>query len=265
VAPSGLLTAAGLLAAGVFVAVAAAAAMAGTGELRTAFGAVTVAAVLVAVGGVLATFAGLAGPVVAAILLPVVLSLGFLTPAIAAAMAGLKILPMPVSPAEFQQDIDPEPAGPLLDRTASADAFITGLFAALGVVCTGCLVILAGASGRSPALLVVAASVLVLLHSRELVGARQRVAMLAPGVLGPLALILIECQAGSAGFRLTALLCLLALALLGCAAARVLPGRRLLPHWGLAGDIAHWVTAAAIIPLALSATGTFTLVQGLWS
>jgi hypothetical protein len=45
----------------------------------------------------------------------------------------------------------------------------------------------------------------------------------------------------------------------------VLPGRRLLPHWGLAGVITHWVAAAAVVPLALSVTGTFTLVRGLWS
>ena len=265
VAVSGLLTGPGLLAAAVFVAVAAVAAMVGTGRLRAGLSAVTVAAVLVTAGGVLGTWAGLGGPAVAAILLPVLLLLGFLTPSIAAALAGLRILPMPASPAEFQQDIDPEPAGPLLTRTASADAFITGLYVALAVVCTGCLVMLAPAPGRSPTLLVVAGSVLVLLHSRELVGARQRVAMLAPGVLGPLALVLIGCREGSAGFRLAVLLGLVMLGLLACVLARVLPGRRLLPHWGLAGDITHWLAAAAIIPLALSVTGAFTLVRGLWS
>ena len=265
VAVSGLLSAPGLLAGGAFVAVAAVLAQLGTGRLRAGLSAVAAAAVLVTASGVLGTSAGLGGPEVAAILLPVVLLLGFLTPTIAATLAGLRIRPLPVTPAEFQQDIDPEPAGPLLTRTASADAFITELYFALSVVCTGCLVMLAGAPGRSPALLVIAASVLVLLHSRELVSARQRVAMLAPGVLGPLALILTDCRTGSAGTRLTVLLCLLVLAALACVAARVLPGRRLLPHWGLAGDITHWVTAAAIIPLALSATGTYTLVRGLWS
>jgi type VII secretion integral membrane protein EccD len=265
VSVSGLLSAPGLLAAGAFVAVAAVAAMVGTGRLRPAFSAVAVAAVLVAAGGMLGTSGGLSARAVAAIVLPVVLLLGFLTPTIAATLAGLRILPMPVSPAEFQQDIDPEPAGPLLARTATADAFITGLYVALAVVCTGCLVMLSRASGRSPALLVMAASVLVLLHSRELTGARQRGAMLAPGVLGPLALVLVECRAGSGGFRLGVLLGLLMLALVACAAARALPGRRLLPHWGLAGDITHWAAAAAIVPLALSAAGTFTLVRGLWS
>jgi hypothetical protein len=103
------------------------------------------------------------------------------------------------------------------------------------------------------------------LHSRELVSARQRIAMLAPGVIGPLVLILVQCGGRSAGFRLAVLVSLLVLALLACAAARVLPGRRLLPHWGLAGDITHWVAAGAVVPLALSVTGAYTLVRGLWS
>jgi len=64
---------------------------------------------------------------------------------------------------------------------------------------------------------------------------------------------------------LAVLLGLVMLGLLACVLARVLPGRRLLPHWGLAGDITHWLAAAAIIPLALSVTGAFTLVRGLWS
>jgi hypothetical protein len=78
-------------------------------------------------------------------------------------------------------------------------------------------------------------------------------------------LILIECRERSAGFRLAVLLVLLVAALLACAAAEVLPGRRLLPHWGLVGDITHWAAAAAIIPLVLSVAGAFTLVQGLLS
>jgi len=107
--------------------------------------------------------------------------------------------------------------------------------------------------------------VLVALHSRELTGARQRIAMLIPGVLGPLAILLVECRRGSAGFRLEALLAVLVLALTAFAAARILPGRRLLPHWGLVGDIIHWAAAISIIPLAMSVAGAYARVRGMWS
>jgi len=260
-----MLAAPGLLAAGAFVAVAAVLVQLGTGRLRAGLTGATVGAVLTAVAGLLGTATGLDAPAVAAVLLPAVLLLGFLSPSIAAKLAGLRVQPLPASPAEFQQEIDPEPAGPLMARTARADAHITAVYMGLAVVCTGCLVVLALAAGRSSVLLVVAASVLVLLHSRELLGARQRVAMLAPGVIGPLTLILVAYGQRPGGFRLAVLLGLFVLGLAACAAARVLPGRRLLPHWGLAGDITHWVAAAAIVPLALSVTGTYALVRELWS
>ncbi len=262
VAVGGVLTAPGLLAAGVFVAVAAVVAWFGTGRLRADMSGVAVAGVLAAAAGLLGMHTGPGGRAAAAILLPVVLLLGFVTPSVAAKLAGLRVRPLPASPGEFQQDIDPEPAGPLLARATIADDCITAIYVALATVCIGLLLVLARLPGRGPALLVLAASVLVLLHSRELVGARQRVAMLAPGVIGLLALVLVHCQQRPGGLRLLVLICFLLLALLACVAARVLPGRRLLPHWGLVGDITHWVAAAAIISLALSVAGVFALVRG---
>jgi len=265
VGPAGLLTAPGLLAAGAFVAVAAVAGRLGISRLKAGLAAVTVAAVLVAGAGLLGALAGLNGPAAAATLLPVVLLLGFLVPSIAAKAAGLRIQPLPVNQEEFQQNLDPEPAAPLVTRTAVADAHISAVYVALATVCTGCLAVLARAPGRAAPLLVIAVSVLVLLHSRELTSARQRIATLAPGVLGSLMLLLVHSGERSTGFRLAVLVSLLLLALLACAAARVLPGRRLLPHWGLAGDITHWVAAAAVVPLVLSVAGVYTRVRGMRS
>ncbi len=262
VAVGGLLAAPGLLAAGVFVAVAALVARLGTGRLRAGMSGVAVAGALVGAAGLLAMLTGPGGRAAAAIMLPVVLLLGYLTPSVAATLVGLRVRPLPANPREFQQDVDPVPAGPLMARAAVADAHITAIYVALAAVCIGLLARLAQLSGRGPALLLLAASVLVLLHSRELVGARQRVAMLAPGGVGPLVLVLVGCQRHPGVLRPVVLVSLLLLGLLACGAAGGLPGRRLLPHWGLAGDIAHWVAAAAIIPLALSVAGVFALARG---
>jgi hypothetical protein len=41
------------------------------------------------------------------------------------------------------------------------------------------------------------------------------------------------------------------------AAERTLPGHRLLPHWGHAGDLLHTVTAALLIPAVVWQTGLY--------
>ena len=262
---AGMLTAEGLMGAGAFVTTTAIAAQVALGGLRPGLLALTVVAALTGAGGLTAATTSMSGSDVAAAVLPFALLWGYLTPGVAARMAGLRVPPLPDNPEEFQQGVEPEPAGPLLDRTALADGYVTAFFVGLAVVTTGCLVLVAPVPGRSAPLLVVATAVLVLLHSRELVGARQRLAMLAPGVLGLAALLLVKAvQSGPQG-RFLVLGAAFVLALAGAAAARMLPGRKLLPHWGLAGDISHWVVATAVIPLALSVAGGYSRARGLWS
>jgi hypothetical protein len=45
--------------------------------------------------------------------------------------------------------------------------------------------------------------------------------------------------------------------------ARLLPGRRLLPYWGRAGDIFEWVVAISILPLTLGLLGVFGWARSL--
>ena len=46
--------------------------------------------------------------------------------------------------------------------------------------------------------------------------------------------------------------------------AHVLPGRRMLPHWGRIADLAHTGTAIAVIPLVLSAVGVYARARAGW-
>jgi type VII secretion integral membrane protein EccD len=260
-----LFTAEGLMAGGAFVTTTAIAAQVALGGRRPGLLAVTVVAALSAAGGLTAATTTMSGSDVAACVLPFALLWGYLTPGVAARMAGLRVPPLPVTPEEFQQGIEPEPAGPLLDRTALADAYVTAFFVGLAVVITACLVLIAPEPGRSAPLLVVATAVLVMLHSRELVGARQRLAMLAPGALGLAVLLFAAAVEHGPQGRFLVLAAASALALACAVASRTMPGRRLLPHWGLAGDVGHWVVAGAIIPLALAVAGAYTRARGLWS
>jgi type VII secretion integral membrane protein EccD len=253
----------GFLAAGVFGAVAALATQSAThahaAPLRGGAG----AGALLALAG-LCGLAGLRAPAVAAVLVPLALILAYLVPGSAAKLAGLKIDPPPVSAEEFQQDLDPVPAEDLLRRTTVADSYLAAIYLGLGAIVTGALVVLAADGRRSAVLLVLATSTVLLLLARELLSARQRLAMLVPGVLGPAAALVAGVLRMTPPARTAVLVLILALGLLACLAARMMPGRRMLPHWGLAGDIAHWLVAASVLPLALGVIGVYARVRGAW-
>jgi hypothetical protein len=112
--------------------------------------------------------------------------------------------------------------------------------------------------------LIAAVSILMLLHARELISARQRYASLAIMAVGFAALALPVVPTLSPSGQMVVFAGLAWGAILAGVVARWLPGRRLLPRWGLVGDIAHWIVAASILPLAIAATGLYGLVRGAW-
>lgn len=257
------LTPAGLLAAGGLVAVAALVARGATGT----FAAVLVA---VAVGGALVALTGVAWAVIgevtaaAAAVLPLALLLSYQMPMLAARLTRLTIEPPATTPEEFQQGLDPVPAADLRRRAAAADAYVTATSVSIAVVICGLLVVLASGAGLSGALLIAAVSVLMLLHARELVSARQRYASLAITAVGLATLFLPAVAVLEPLWQLLVFAGLVWGAVLAAIVARWLPGRRLLPRWGLLGDVAHWIVAASILPLAIAATGLYGLVRGAW-
>ncbi|CAM04709.1 type VII secretion integral membrane protein EccD [Saccharopolyspora erythraea NRRL 2338] len=224
-----------------------------------------VSAVLAAIASGLSLLEVIGAKGGAAIVLAVTLMLGMRVPVLAARMAGLRVLPLPETPEEFQQDIDPEPSRDVLERTARADAFVTALYIGLGIVGAGCLTVLAWSPGWAPVTLALVASVLLMLHCRELVSARQRIAVLMPGVVGAAMSLTAVCAEGNAVLRLVVVVALVAVAGLLYAGARILPGRKLLPYWGRAADWGQTTLAISIIPLVLAAMDLYSRVRSGWS
>ena len=258
--PSGWFTGAGVLASAVAVAVAATLSRAALGVAQAAFLAVASGAVLTALGLVIGLLAGLSAPATASVVLVMVLAMTRIAPQLAAWLAGLAAEPVPTTPEEFQQGLDPLPSKDVLDRAALADAHLTAFLAALGAVCTGALLVVASHLAWDTLTLSLVVAVLLLLQARELRGTWHRMAALVPALAALITVLL----GWAVDLPLLGQLCVV-VGLLGLtgnavAGAQVLPGRRLVPRWGRLGDILHWLCALAVLALMLTVTGFYGFV-----
>jgi len=201
----------------------------------------------------------------AAVSLALSLAGAVLVPSSAARLAGLRIPPLPTNTDEFQQGIDPEPSHLVLSRTALADSYVTALSAALAALQCGCLLLLGLDSGAAPQALTVVAALLILLHARDLLGVRARLAVLVPAVTGPVVLVLAGIGRLPQPYRPVVVGGLLVLAGVLLVLSRRLPGRAILPHWGRIGDIAQSLLAISVMPLVPGVIGLYARARSGWS
>ena len=240
-----------LLACGIAMAGAATAVSLARGGRHPALVATSAGSALLAVGGALATFAKLDAAAVAGILLALILALGGCVPVTAFRLANMRLDPTPSTPEELQSELDPVSGQQVLEKTRLADRYMTGLYGGLSVIVTGCLVVLAFSAGWPARVVAIDAIVLMLLHARALVSARHRLAVVIPAVGGAALLVAV------AGLRADdhvwpAVMAALVIAVgLLLTSERSLPGHKLLPHWGRAGDLLQTITAVALIPEVL--------------
>ena len=200
----------------------------------------------------------------AAVLLSVALLLGPWVPVASFRLARLRTTSLPTGADDLGEDIEPVPAGPLLEQVGLTDRYMTALFCALGTICGVCLARLAEAPGWAATALCLVASAVLLLRSRVLLSAWQRLAVVVPAVLG--LLLVAGTAAGSLPLeqRLAAQLGgLVVVAALLLVAARTLPGRRLLPYWGRAADLSETLVALSAAPLLFQVLGLYAYVRNL--
>ncbi|PPK70911.1 type VII secretion integral membrane protein EccD [Actinokineospora auranticolor] len=254
----------GILAAAGAAAVAAAAARVAVGGSDAPFTAAALAAVLATAGAGAAVGFGLGGAAAASIALVVALCLVRVAPLVSARLAGLGVDQVPTSAAEFQQDLDPRPSAEVVDRANRADAYLTAFFVALGAVCAATLAILAVNPRWDAKTLTAVTAVLMLLHARELTAVRHRLAALLPAFAGLTTLLVAGLGDADPPLRPLLLAAVVVGVGLALAAAHLLPGRKLVPRWGRWGDLLHWATALAVIPLALSVLDVYTRLVANW-
>ncbi|MER5884187.1 type VII secretion integral membrane protein EccD [Streptomyces sp. NPDC001941] len=218
-----------------------------------AFAAALVGAGALALGGLLSALADARWYEAAAVVLVAALVFNVTVPMTAFRMADLRMPALPADADELQEEVEPFRAQRLMDRAVVADHGMTALFTAVGVVCTAALLVLATADGWAPETLSVAACAALVLRSRVVLSAGQRMALLVPGTVG-LVIVLLKLSGDlplaprlalmAGGLAVLAGLCVLG--------ARLLPGRRLLPYWGRAAEIAELLVGVSMVPLVLA-------------
>jgi type VII secretion integral membrane protein EccD len=188
---------------------------------------------------------------IAGLLLALIMPLGNWVPVLAFRLARMRLDLTPSSPEEVQADLDPVSAETVQERTRRADQYMTALYAGLAVDVVGCLTILGLSTGWAARVVAIDVIVLMLLHSRVLVAARHRLASIIPAAVGA-AVLVSAAGLRSAGHAWPALFVVLVVgAGLLLVGERSLPGHKLLPHWGRAGDLLQTLAAVALIPAVL--------------
>ncbi|MEU6498646.1 type VII secretion integral membrane protein EccD [Streptomyces californicus] len=252
-----LLAASAALAGGAVLALAVVAAFAAL------FLSVAVVSLFAAVAAVLLLTTDLAPVHAAGILAVLAVILGAFVPSLAFRMSGMRMPPLPTNAQQLQEGIEPHPAAAVSARAVLADGWMTSLYGAVGVVGAACVVVLARERELAEIIMTVALCLLLVLHARGLGNIWQRMSLVVPGVLGLLLLVLAAAPAASPGNRLVTAAGMLAAAAAVAIAAWTVPGRRLVPYWGRAGEILHSALAIAVLPLALWVLGVYGALRAI--
>ncbi|MFE2473686.1 type VII secretion integral membrane protein EccD [Streptomyces mirabilis] len=225
----------------------------------------TAIATAAAAGAALPVAAGaITGAQAAAALLTTTLVATPFIPTTAFRLARLRTTALPTGADDLGEDIEPIPADPLLAQVRTTDTYMTALFTAVGGLAAISLVILAPTPGWAPITLTAAACAVLLLRSRVLLGGWQRLATLAPAVLGLLLLAAHFAATLTPAVRLSAGLGgLAAVAAALLVGSRRLPGHRMLPYWGRGADIAETFTALSLMPLLGQVFGLYGYIRDL--
>lgn len=257
------LGAAHLFAAAVAVTVTAVVGGAATGWAGPFFTWLVTVGVGTACGAALATFISL-GAVQAAATVAVSATVGVVVvPLVAFRLARIVMTPLPTQPDHLQEDIDPVPAERLLLRTATADRYMTGMHAGLGLNVSGALLLVAPDNGWDSTTLVLLVALVCVLMLRPLTSAWHRLSLAVPAVTGAGALLLGMLAGAGMPARLTGVALLLSAGIGLVAVARILPDRRITPYWGRIGDIVQLVATVALLPVLLAVLDVYSALRAL--
>jgi type VII secretion integral membrane protein EccD len=245
-----------LLAASASAAGAAFIALLGVGASAPLFVGLGSAGIVGAAGGALPVVSHMSGPQAGAFVATAVLMLAPSVPITSFRLARMRLPILPRTPEELQQDLDPIASDALLNRAAVADQFVTALFAGIGLVCAAAITAIVQQKGWEALVTTLVICASLLLRSRVMAGAWARLTAIAPACYGVALLAVGEVRENprSMVVVLAVLVGVGALLLVG---AKRMPGKRLLPYWGRAADLAESALAIALPVLLLQLMHAF--------
>jgi type VII secretion integral membrane protein EccD len=246
------------------VMVAAALAAAAAGDSVPGFVGVALAALVGTLAAFLDLVTSLSAAGSAAVMVSFVLAVTPMIPMLAFRLADLPLPFIPMSAEDLRRDTS-DVAGPaVLRKTLVADRFVTGLAGGTGALLAGGQLLLSRQpTGAAPWLIAVLAGTAAL-RARLFAGRAQRLWMFGPAVLGVVLLALTQALQHGQPVRLLAVVVpLVVLAGTVVGVGLYLPGRRLSPFWGRAGDVAEALLVTSVVPLALAVLGVYGYVRGL--
>jgi ESX secretion system protein EccD len=185
-------------------------------------------------------------------------------PKAAIKIARLRGPQLPKTGEELTFDIEPAPSDVVRDRTNEADTYLTVAMIAAALVLPVLFHFVMQVPGWAGWTFVTVVSSAVLLRSRTFVGAWQRLALVAAGIVGYVMVVMMFSATASPAGRGALLVGLLILvAPLVLAALRPAP-RRLLPIWEHTATGLDVLTGLAILPLLAQILGVFAWARGLF-
>ncbi|GIE04182.1 type VII secretion integral membrane protein EccD [Paractinoplanes durhamensis] len=221
------------------------------------FVAAATAASLGVAAGASRVLAGLTGGQAAAVVAVLATALVPAVPMLAFRLSGLRLSPLPTKPEHLQEELDPVPAAPLMERSRVVDAQMTALYAGLGAAVTLGVAPIGRTGGWAGLLLPVLLALVWLLSARPMTSGRHRLAQGIPALAALAGSMLGLLSAAGPLVRLG----LLAVVPLGvwiiAGFARTMRERRLMPYWGRIGDVLLTVAAVALLPVLLAVLGAY--------
>lgn len=227
------------------------------------FGLAVLGGLTIAAGCGLFLVAGLSGAQTAALVCTFYLGVASYAPRIVLRMAKLHGPQLPRTAEDLQADIDPLPAGDVLERANSADRYLSVLMVVTFAALTTASVFLVDLPGWAPTTLVALFALTSALRARVHLTIAQRLALAAGGMVPGVLLVGHLAAAASPYARAgLVLFCLLGVAVAVTAALRP-PARRPRPVWGHTANIVESLAMVAMLPVLLAVMDAYAWARGL--
>jgi len=225
-----------------------------------------VAGIVAGIGGIIGALLGFAGASTGGAAAVVVSLAVAVVPAVPLLAMRLGKLPMPALPATVEDLLRDEkmPArATVYSLVVRSDELLTGMLLGTSLVSAVCQVLLAlGGTGSEIALALIV-SLASLLRARLFPTVRQRVPLLATGLVGLSALVLVSALVRPLVGTTVLVPVLLALAAAVASAGLVYSRRNPSPYLGRIADILDVLLVVAVVPVACGALGLYGWVRGL--